>query len=65
MLYVPVSAFAGDKGAVKRVASGLRAHVEDSADKSDELLFWGVRDKLNADELARLERECKKEARSR
>jgi len=63
-LMVSASAFSGDKDAAERVASRLKDHIASSSDRSDASLFWGVRDKLIADELARLEPECKKEARS-
>ena len=54
-LYVRVSASAGDKGAAERVASRLRARVENSTDKSDASLFWSVKAELIAEELAPLE----------
>ena len=46
MLYVSVSTCAGDKDAAERVASRLKDHVANSADRSDASLFWGVRAEL-------------------
>ena len=51
-LYVPASAFAGDKGAAERVASRLKARVNDSADKGDASSFWRVKDQLIGEERA-------------
>ena len=63
-LTVSVSACSGDKDAAERVASRLKDHIASTFDRSDASLFWGVRDKLIADELARLQPEWKKETRS-